>query len=375
MAGLVETVGVTEGRAYNVWKVLGVTVGVQWCFLVLGAVAWLVMRRNERKLSLVEEVLVQVVRRFSGSEGARGWNGLYRAGEGYRAILGWRVARVLQWGGVALNAGILIGFYAILLFLEVNFFWATTIDEFGLPQLERTTQVLSSPWRWYAPEWVPTREQLLSSQLQVGQLNEESEARPWYMFIISTLLLWVLVPRIVMTGMCHDMERLQRRRLTFMEKRYRELWRMLSPGAQREGVTSGPRDGVTLIDVGGTDVKTEELRPFLLQQMRVNPEARYRAAVLTSDEREEALRAIRQGAQGVILLVDSWDLSPKLLEALHERVREAAPDQEIYYLVLGVPQGGVTQAPEEAEVEQWKNYVDELQDAEAELIIYQPKES
>jgi|GEM_PF-7027391 len=194
MGTLVEKVGVTEGKAYNVWKLIAIPIGGQWVFLILSIISWVVLRNKARKLTLVEELMGQLVKRMAGREGAQAWNQLYRAGANYRSLLGWRIGRITQWGAVAFNIGILISFYFILLFLEVNFFWATTIDDFGLPQLKNTTNILATPWRYFQPEWLPTESQMLQTQLQVGQLNEEGQARPWYSFFLAAFAVWALLP-------------------------------------------------------------------------------------------------------------------------------------------------------------------------------------
>jgi len=135
-------------------------------------------------------------------------------------------------------------------------------------------------------------------------------------------------------------------------------------------IESTPNDGVVLIDVGGTSVETEEVRPFLLQKLRVNPTQRYTAGVLSDDQKDEALSDLRTAKRGVVMLVESWSLSPKQLQPLHQKIRTAIGEREIFYLVVGLPSGGKTQAPAPAEFEQWQHFVVELNDPETEVIAY-----
>ena len=372
IAGLVETVGVTEGKAYNVWKLLAVPVGAQWTLFVIALVSWLMVRKSRRQFTLLEELMGQIIKRLAGRAGAQGWNELYHASASYRRILCWRVARMTQWSGVAFNVGLIVGFYAILMFLEINFFWASTIEEFGQPQLERVTRMLSLPWSWWQAGWVPTSDQMAMTQLQVGQLNAEGESKPWYTFFLATLLVWTLVPRVLLTVGSVWMERRALGRLSFMEKRHRELWRQLRPVAQSRVAYQAASDGVVLIDVGGTEVDPSEIRPFLLQQLRVSPQQHFMAGVLEGDQRAEALKSLQEVQRGVVLLVDGWNLSPKQLTPLHTSLREAAGEGEIYYLVLGLPKNGVIQPPEEAEFAQWTQFISSLNDAQTEAISYNP---
>lgn len=370
MAGLVERVGVTEGKAYNVWKLIAIPLGAQWVFLILALLSWIVLRKNDRKMTLSEEIGAQVIKLFAGRKGAQGWNQLHRAGAAYREILGWRVASLAQWGAVAFNIGIIGGFLAILSFLEVNFFWATTLDDFGLPQLQRVTQFLGAPWGWFEPEMIPNREQMLLTQLQIGELNANGEAKWWYEFLLACFVVWGLLPRVLTAIWCHSMERQGLGKLTFMEKRHRDLWRKLTPRVNTKSAYTVAQDGVVLIDVGGTDATTDELRPFLLQQLRVNPTERFTAGVLNDNQKDDALASLAKAKCGVVLLVESWNLSPKQLQVFHKTLREVISDRTILYLVLGLPKAGVTQAPDATEFAEWEHFVTDLNDPETEIIAY-----
>lgn len=370
IAGLIEKVGLTEGRAYNVWKVIAIAIAGQWVFLLLAIISWVVLRNNSRKMTLFEEVGGQIIKRLSGKQGARGWNELYKAGSSYRAILSWRVARIAQWGAVSFNVGLVIGFLSLLLFLEINFFWATTLQDIGLPQLEKVKSVLGAPWEWWKPDWVPSREQLILTQLQQNEINPDGIPEYWFPFLTAALIVWGLFPRLLMVLFCHLMEGRSIQKLTFMERRHRDLWRQLTPRVSTRAEFTAAQDGVILIDVGGTDATTEDLRPFLIQQLRINPTARFTAGVVEGDQKEKALAELQKAKRGVILLVESWNLSPKQLTALHKKIRAVAGDSLILYLVLGDQQDGTTQPPDASELKEWESYVAELNDPETEIVGY-----
>ncbi len=371
MAGLIERVGITEGKAYNVWKLLAIPLGGQWFFLFITILSWLILRRNERKFTLLEQVIAQIVKRFSGTEGQRGWNELYRSGATYRSILSWRIASITQWGAVAFNIGLIGSFLAILLFLEINFFWATSLQDFGEPQLRTTTELLSVPWSW-STSWFPTVEQLLLTQLQQGELNPKGEPEYWYPFLLASFVIWGMLPRLVLALLSHCMEYQALGKLTFMERRHRELWRELTPRVSSTATYAAAEDGVILIDVGGTNTSLEQLRPFLLQTLRLNPIKSFRAGVLEGDEKDQALNSLQTSKRGVILLVESWNLSPKQLKVMHQRLRKVIQDRPILFLIIGLPSNGVIQPPAQEDLAQWEHFVAELQDPEAELITYAP---
>lgn len=370
IAGLIEKVGMTEGKAYNIWKLLAIPVGAQWVFIIISILSWLILRNNSRKLTLIEELIGQLVKRLSGKAGQQGWNDLYRSSNSYRSILSWKVAGITQWGAIGFNLGLIGGFYCILLFIEINFFWATSIDGFGLSQLDSLTNLISLPWTLLNLDWNPDQAQLIVTQLQIGELNPEGKPQYWYPFILASLVVYGLIPRVILLIVCNTLKKRSLNKLSFMEKRHRELWRKLRLKSVSEDHYSEPEDSVVIINIGGIEISEAQLRPFLLQKLRVNAIATFKAGVLNKDEKEDALTSLSKAKRGVVFLVESWSLSPKQLQALHKQVRELIPTQPIHFLILGLPKNGIYQAPQDTELSEWKSFISNLNDPESEITPY-----
>jgi len=148
--------------------------------------------------------------------------------------------------------------------------------------------------------------------------------------------------------------------LDFQESRHRSLWRDLTK-IRRGEIQTSPADGAVLLDIGGLEIETEALRPFCLQVLRVNPEARFSLGTLDQASEREALEKASTAAMGVVFLVEGWNLSPKQMEVYHQQVRSAIGEQHmIRYLVLG----------SEDELKQWEGFVDSLKDSESAVFRY-----
>jgi len=157
----------------------------------------------------------------------------------------------------------------------------------------------------------------------------------WSWFFFFALAVWGLFPRVLFWLTAWMGERRALAGLVFQEPRHRTLWRELSK-VQRGEIHSSQADGVVLLDVGGLEVETETIRPFLLRELRVNPEARFYLGPLDEEGERKALQAARDAAMGVVFLVEGWNLSPKQMAIYHARVREAiGADHLIRYLVVG----------------------------------------
>lgn len=361
------------GRCYHVWVFLAVSLGLQWLFLGLSTGGYLLVRRRTGALSVAEHLVAWLAGRFATVVDGEVWRRLLRGGEGYRPVVSWRVARMVQGAGVLYNLGLLAGFFGCLWFLKIGFFWESSLPAFSWPKLVQLMQVLALPWSWSGTALPPAWEEQDFSLLRQRFFDEEGGA-DWWPFMMMAIAVWGLLPRLLLWLGCLWREQRALAGLSFQEPRHRELWRELTR-IDRGEPASGPADGVVLLDVGGIDVPTEALRGFLLRHLRVNPEARYTASILDEGREAEAWEAIERAPLGVVFLVEGWALSPKQMNALHKRFRSGDPERPLRFLVLGPIRGGLPSAPAAGDVTQWKAYVDGLRDPAVEVIAYHETEA
>lgn len=365
----IETVS-RQVKGFNVWILLAVTLGLQWCFLVVGVLGYWLWRRWSGSLTLLENGIEWLIRIASGGKrDAALWESLKSRVCGGRSVLGWRLTRLMQAGGVGYNVGLLFGLFGCLWFLNVGFYWETSLPQFGEESLNNVTRVMSLP----IGEAFPGRQAVEMTQLGykpdmselTGDLIHSMPLRQqailgWAVFFFVSLSLYGLLPRLLMWIGSWWMERRSLAKMNFQESHHRILWREITK-VERGEVQSGPSDGVVILDVGGLEIATEALRPFLLQELRVNPEARFSLGTLDADGEKQALNAARDAAMGVVFLVEGWNLSPKQMGVYHAQVRSAIGEGHmIRYVMIG---GDV-------EMRQWTSFVDGLKDSEAEVFHF-----
>jgi hypothetical protein len=379
MAALLGGMGVVRGLlapvdglglAYNIWVFLAVTVGVQILILGLGCLGYVLVRRQRGRMTLLQRLAGRMACRLAGGINGDLWRRITTSGRGYGSAVTWRLGRISQGVALGFNLGVLAGFLGCLWFLGVSFYWQSTLMN---PQtVSEWFDAIASPWSWSGwglpKEWSEEDFSVLE-----GRFYEVQGGREWWPFLMMTVLVWGLLPRLLLWLGCVIGERRALASLDFQEPRHRELWRQLTR-VERSMPTEGPADGVVLLDVGGTGVETARLREFLLREMRVNPEGRYEAAVLDEEAEAEAWAAIRKAPLGVVYLVEGWALSPKEMAAIHARVREHGEDRLVRFLVFGGVRDGMPEAPADAEFAQWKEFVDGLRDPAAEVVAYEVPE-
>ena len=73
-------------------------------------------------------------------------------------------------------------------------------------------------------------------------------------------------------------------------------------GTRRADASEVPLDGVLVLDVGGTGLKQEDLRGFLLRRLRVNPGEWYQVGVWDEKGEDAALESFRKAPAGVVNL-------------------------------------------------------------------------
>lgn len=352
-----------DGQAViNMWVLLAGTLGIQWLVLLGGLAAFLLFRYWIGGLGWLREVISSVVRKFAGMVSSEAWQSLIQGKGKQPSAMAWRLTRVLQLGGVGFNVGLVAGLFGLLLFKEVGFYWETSLSQFGGESLGRTTRILASVWGGHG-----LNADEIALLKNVDGEGREAAWEAFAQFIFVAFVVWGLVPRMLLWGFAVWKERKTLASLDFQDQGHRKLWRELSR-VERSVTMEGMKDGVVLLDVGGTGLEAAKIRPFLLKNLRVNPEKSFAVGILDAKEEQEAWDAMRSAPCGVVMLVEGWSLSPKQMVALLERIRrEAGAETVLRILVMG---DGLEE-PDAEDFAGWQGFVDGLRDPRLECVSYQ----
>jgi hypothetical protein len=370
LAGISGVLGMVDrSRAgVNVSLFLAVLIGGQWMLLLLAIAGWLARGRAQGGLGVVQSLVGRLARKFAGGE-SPWWERLAHEGGPGREVLIWRIAHTVQAGGMAFNLGILVGLAGLVLLRHVGFFWETTTDAAMAGILETSTRFLSAPWALWMQGWVPDAEGIARSRWTPGTLLGSGPAE-WWRFLLMTTLVWGLLPRLLLWLLAWRAERTALARLDFQSRPHRILWRELT-GSDRAMADDKPLDGVLVLDVGGSGLTAESLRPFLLRRLRVHPAEWLPVAVMNEEAEAAAARELNHAPAGVVLLSEGWALSPPRMTALHARVRaQSGPETPIRFLVAN-SQAQLPSPPSAEERREWERFVDSLRDAAAEVCFYE----
>ena len=374
--GLLHELPSGGGRGFNLWLFLGVTLGLQWLFLLGGGFGWLFFRKNNR-LSWSQELLGVLGKKFGGSRVSSVWSRLLlMRSEGYGSILGWRLAGISQLGAAWLGLGMVLSFFGCLWFLKVDFYWESTLENLSQKQLVQVTDGLALPWSWAGEQWAPgeygveqTRKEVVGGALQNSESSPVSQV--WIRFLVLALLVWGVLPRLLLHYYCVSRERRSLARLDFQEGRHRNLWREMAK-VERTVVKTSQADGVVLLDVGGAGVPVEVVRPFLLQQLRVNPESVHQTGVLDASKEKAAYEAMKKALLGVVVAVEGWSLSGPQMRENYAKIRSTIGEKKpIRFLVLGTVKGGRVSEVGESELAEWVKFVDGLRDPAVEVVKWE----
>jgi len=348
--------------ALNIWVLLAGTIGVQWVILLAGLATFLLARYWIGGLGWLKEVLLSLVRRFAGKVSPDTWKSLIQGKGKQPSALAWRLTRMLQLGGVGFNVGLIAGLFGVLWFTEINFYWESSLSQFGGESLGRVTRFLGAAWGGGGL----TDAQIVGLKDVSGETGD-ANWNAFFSFIFAALLVWGLLPRLLLWVLAVWKERKTLAGLEFQDLEHRKLWREISR-VERAVTMEGMKDGVVLLDVGGLGLNEAEIRPFLLQNLRVNPEKFYAVGVLDASEEREAWQAMRAAPCGVVMLVEGWSLSPKQMVALIGRIRaEAGEETVLRVLVMG---DGLA-VPDEEDFSGWQKFIDGLRDPRLECVAFE----
>lgn len=371
LAGISGVLGMVDREKTGVHVVLFLTLllGGQWLVLVLAGVAWTFRGRAADGFSAVQALLAGLARRLAGGRDAPWWGTLMHEGGAAREALLWRIARIAQAAGISFNLGLMSGLAGLVMLRHVGFFWETTTELAMHSLLEKLCRFLSLPWAAWWPSAVPDAAVIADSRWLPDRGLPPGPAE-WWGFLLMSTLVWGMLPRLLLWFLAWNAGRRALGRLDFQARSHRSLWRDLT-GTGRAETDDKPLDGVLVLDVGGSGMTQESLRPFLLRRLRVHPSAWLPVAVLDPGAEAEAARALAAAPAGVVLLAEGWSLSPARIAALHAKIRAiTGPATPISFLIANCGTDQTPQAPSPDEQREWERFVDSLRDPEAEVFPF-----
>ncbi len=374
LAGISAVLGLLDGErgGVNVVLFLAILIGGQWLVLLLALAGWLLRGRASEGFSGVQALVGKLARKFSRNADETWWDNLMAGGGSPRAAVLWRIARLTQAVGVFFNIGILTGLAGLVLVKHVGFFWETTTDLAMRSALGTTVEILSAPWSGWWPSAVPDAA-VIDASRWIPTRTEGLAPGPaaWWEFLLMATFVWGLIPRAILWLLAWHAGRRALAKLDFQGRAHRALWRELT-GADRIETDEKPLDGVLVLDVGGSGLTSDVLRPFLLRRLRVHPAAWHSVAVLDAGAEEEAAQALAKAPAGVVLLAEGWSLSPARMSVLHAKIRSSAGLQTpVKFLIANVDDRSRPASPTDDERREWERFVDSLRDPAAEVFFYQ----
>lgn len=222
----------TAGQPINLWLFLGVLVFLQVGLLLAGfGFAAVAKMRGKEWLGLLGSFSQNLFR----------WKWMkHHADQEILGVLP-ETARVEQWiwlgftqrFAVAFNLGAALSFVALLLFSELQFGWSTTPDSFKPTALESVVTVLAAPWSWAAPEsWTPSAELIAGTRwetLDETFHNPSVDGRDWWPFLLTSLLVWGLLPRILLLSWMESRKRKALSGLSWNHRGYQRWMEIMFP--------------------------------------------------------------------------------------------------------------------------------------------------
>lgn len=284
-------------------------------------------------------------------------------------ILAATLAAALQLAAIAFNIGLIMAFIACLLFFDISFYWETTAGTGMQTLLTHATQLIALPWAWLWPQALPGADVIAATQAIGGQpplVNISS----WWHFLLMSLLVWGLLPRVLLLLHYRRKQARLLAQLTFQSPRHRDLWRRLDSIESGE-TSNGPVDGVLVLDVGGHGLTGQDLRSFLLNRLRVHPLDTLPIEVLDAEHEAQTCQRLSAGPAGVVLLVETWNLSPRRISALHQQLRQLlGKDTTLTWLVFSLDNNGHPAPPEASDRVRWARQIDDFRDPATRLMAY-----
>lgn len=296
-----------------------------------------------------------------------------------RPLFANRALRLMQGFGIAFNLGVVACLLVLLAFTDRAFGWQSSLTG-SADTVAALVQGLAWPWRGWFEAAVPTLEQIRHTHILLGQTSLTTDPqvaadfRAWWPFMLMTVLVYGLLPRLLVWGLAVWREGALLQQLDFDAYHYQSLWRrMQSLALSSQGKPAPHSSEAVEVHTPLADLTplAEVVQPHLF--VLADTLSRYPEEYLQHwlPEAGLASRPLRQVAtladvdadSSAWLVLEGWQ--PPIEETLHQlallATRLGESGSELHLLLLGKPAttGSKPVTPRLAEV--WRKKLDLLQ--------------
>ncbi|TNF79054.1 MAG: DUF2868 domain-containing protein [Gammaproteobacteria bacterium] len=189
----------------NVLALLGVLVGVPLVLFILTLI-YLLPGRIPGLGALRDSVATLNPGRWAGAwldryAGMKLFAGFGDAGQGFGR---WQLLVFSQWVAVGYFAGVVIAGLVLVAVSDLAFGWSSTLD-LDTEGVHAAFAFFALPWQGWLPGAVPDLELVAGSryyrlETQAVSVTEAAALGAWWPFVLMTILIWGLAPRLLLLG-------------------------------------------------------------------------------------------------------------------------------------------------------------------------------
>lgn len=352
-----------QDKSYNLAILLGVTILLTWALFLFSTTIYLLSKgKSHPWFSLLTTLINHFWKKIKPADFPH-----YGTLHSLQKPLKKQLFKSLQMHSLIYSIGCLLGIIFVIFFLEVQIYWEATLTgnmtEFWLS----ITNFLSLPWQWSGFA-VPTHSDIEHIRLSDFSLSSKKPkiAEKWAYFCMLSILTWSCIPRLLFYLIGSISLKTTLATTQFEEARHRQLWRRLSTEIM-ETSHDKKDDSVTLIDLGGSGVQLETIRPFILQKLRLNPEQIFTLGTLDASKNQLTEEHLRETKSPVVFCCEATEFSPKSIKAQIDKVQLFNKETQITLVLLGT---NSPSEPSQVLIDQWTTWVDQLADPNIHLVSY-----
>ena len=148
----------------------------------------------------------------------------------YHNVERWLLARSTQLFALAFNLGAAAATIALMATSDLSFVWRSTID-WRPETLHRLLRLLAAPWAWLLPQAVPSLDLVAASRHFRGAgapLLSPERLTTWWAFLLTALIVYGLLPRLLTWAIASLALRRTLRRLPLDHGDFEDLYERLT---------------------------------------------------------------------------------------------------------------------------------------------------
>lgn len=255
--------------------------------------------------------------------------------------------------GFYLGTILALAFYSFM--YDVTFYWETSFTQEATAFYQQLTTVLASPWLSFWPEAVPDISQIHHSRNPTDAILYGKQ-NVWPKFLIMSLLVWGVLPRLLLMLYFHIKLHWQLRFLRLDANIYSSFYNELNYCDTHTNKPVLLDECAVVYSMENFGLDIANLRSFILNRLDIRPTQDDGIIPNLNELERKPPDTPNDNIKNFVLICEDSDCLPKKIERRLTLISSHFPEVQQAFLLIGEINENILTAPRKKYTQAWQQY-------------------